>query len=44
MNLRQRYWMAGSLLVDRESSWMPLINRAIDLMQQQTFTAPSENR
>ena len=36
--------LAGSLLVDRESSWMPLINRAIDLMQQQTFTAPSENR
>ena len=31
-----------SLVVDRGSAWMPLIHRAIDLMQTQT--APTENR
>lgn len=34
--------LAASLLLDRGSDWMPLINRAIDLLQQQT--APTENR
>jgi hypothetical protein len=34
--------LASSLLLDRGSDWMPLINRAIDLLQQQT--APSESR
>lgn len=31
-----------SLVVDRGSAWMPLIHRAIDLLQTQT--APTENR
>ncbi len=34
--------LATSLLLERGSPWMPLVNRAIDLMQQQT--APTENR
>lgn len=34
--------LAASLLLERGSPWMPLVNRAIDLMQQQT--APTENR
>lgn len=42
-------WAAGvtlllglSLAVDRNSSWLPLIHRAIDLLQQQT--TPIERR
>lgn len=42
-------WGAGvtllvglSLVVDRGSAWMPLIHRAIDLLQTQT--APTENK
>ena len=31
-----------SLVVDRGSDWMPLINRAIDLLQLQTV--PTENK
>lgn len=31
-----------SLVVDRGSAWMPLIHRAIDLLQTQT--APTENK
>lgn len=31
-----------SLLLDRNNAWLPLINRAIDLLQQQS--APIENR
>jgi hypothetical protein len=31
-----------SLVIDRGSAWMPLVHRAIDLLQTQT--APTENR
>lgn len=31
-----------SLVLDRGSAWMPLVHRAIDLLQNQT--APIENR
>lgn len=31
-----------SLVLDRGSAWMPLVHRAIDLMQTQT--APTESR
>lgn len=34
--------LAASLLLDRGSDWMPLINRAIDLLQQQTV--PTESK
>lgn len=34
--------LALSLAVDRNSAWLPLINRAIDILQQQN--APIENR
>ena len=34
--------VALSLVVDRGSAWMPLIHRAIDLLQTQT--APTENK
>lgn len=34
--------IAGSLLLDRESEWLPLVHRAIDLMQQ--MHAPTDNR
>lgn len=34
--------LAASLLLDKGSAWAPLINQAIDLLQQQT--APSVNR
>ena len=34
--------IAASLLLDRGSEWLPLVNRAIDLLQQ--MNAPTENR
>lgn len=34
--------LALSLAVDRNSAWLPLINRAIDILQQQN--TPIENR
>jgi len=41
--------VASSLLIDKSSGWMPLVNQAIDLLQQQTTpsaeqTRPSVNR
>ena len=34
--------IAASLLLDRGSEWLPLVNRAIDLLQQ--MNSPTENR
>jgi hypothetical protein len=34
--------LAMGLLAENDSAWLPLINHAIDLMQQQP--APSQNR
>jgi hypothetical protein len=34
--------LAASLLLDRGSAWMPLVHRAIDLLQQQTIPTGSK--
>ena len=34
--------LASALLMDRQSPWLPLVNQAIDIIQQQSGPSPNK--